>query len=265
MKLPSEIAVLREIASAVVRERNVRKLLEDVIEIVERTIGMLRGTFTLLEGDELRIEASARKLNAEERALGRYHIGEGITGLVAKTGRTEVVLDVRKDARFLNRTKARRMTEPLSFICVPLIHAGSVVGTLSVDRPMSGDTGALARDVALLEIVANLCAEAASVFREQRAEQETLKSENRRLRDLLDDNPGRLVGSSYAMRQVYEQIRQVAPSEATVLVRGASGTGKELVAKAIQSLSSRRDKPFVVLNCAALPEALVESELFGLE
>ena len=80
MKLPSEIAVLREIASAVVRERNVRKLLEDVIEIVERTIGMLRGTFTLLEGDELRIEASARKLNAEERALGRYHIGEGITG-----------------------------------------------------------------------------------------------------------------------------------------------------------------------------------------
>ena len=265
MKLPSEIAVLREIASAVVRERNVRKLLEDVIEIVERTIGMLRGTFTLLEGDELRIEASARKLNADERALGRYHIGEGITGLVAKTGRTEVVLDVRKDARFLNRTKARRMTEPLSFICVPLIHAGSVVGTLSVDRPMSGDTGALARDVALLEIVANLCAEAASVFREQRAEQETLKSENRRLRDLLDDNPGRLVGSSYAMRQVYEQIRQVAPSEATVLVRGASGTGKELVAKAIQSLSSRRDKPFVVLNCAALPEALVESELFGHE
>ncbi len=266
-KLPSEISVLQKIASAVVRERNVRKLLEEVLDVLDETMGMVRGTFTLLEGDELRIEASARKLNAEERALGRYHVGEGITGLVAKTGRSEIVPDVRKDPRFLNRTKARRIDEPLSFVCVPLIHGGEVIGTLSVDREMTGDAAALSRDVALLEIIANLCAEAASVFREQRTEQEALKTENRRLRDMLagDDNPGHIVGSSPGMRAVYEQIRQVAPSEATVLVRGASGTGKELVAKAIQSLSARKDKPFVVLNCAALPEALVESELFGHE
>ena len=87
-RLESEIAVLREVASMVARERNVRRLLEDAIGIFERSMGMLRGTFTLLEGDELRIVASTRQLNAEERALGRYHIGEGITGLVAKTGRS---------------------------------------------------------------------------------------------------------------------------------------------------------------------------------
>ena len=81
------MSVLKEIASAAARERDVRKLLEEVIVILEKSMGMLRGTFTLLEGDELRIEASARKLNAEERALGRYHIGEGITGLVAKKGK----------------------------------------------------------------------------------------------------------------------------------------------------------------------------------
>ena len=264
-KLPSEIAVLQEIASAVVRERNVRKLLEEVIDILERSMGMLRGTFTLLEGDELRIEASTRKLNAEERALGRYHIGEGITGLVAKTGRAEIVLDVRRDKRFLNRTKARAVDEPLSFVCVPLMHAGHVIGTLSVDREMTGDTGELAGDVALLEIIANLCAEAASVCREQRAEHDALLRENRELRSMLSENPGRIVGNCPEMRAVYEQIRQVAPSEATVLIRGASGTGKELVAKAIQSLSARAAKPFVVLNCAALPENLVESELFGHE
>ena len=149
VKVSSEIAVLQEIASAVARERNVRRLLEKVIEILVRRMGMLRGTFARLEGNELRIEASARELNAEGRALGRYHVGEGITGLVAKTGRAEVVLDVRRDRRFLNRTKARKEGEPLSFVCVPLMHAGHVIGTLSVDRAMTGDTSALGRDVAL--------------------------------------------------------------------------------------------------------------------
>ena len=261
-----EISVLRAVSSALVRERSVRRLLDEVIDILHREMGMLRGTITLLEGDELRIEASSRMLNAEERALGRYRIGEGITGLVAKTGRAEVVIDVRKDRRFLNRTRARRVDEPLSYICVPLVHLGQVIGTLSVDREMRGDTTSLARDLELLEIVANMTAEAAAVCREECAEREALVEENRRLRDMvLTPNPGRIVGDCNEMRAVYEQIRQVAPSEATVLVRGASGTGKELVASAIQSLSARKDKPFVILNCAALPEALVESELFGHE
>ncbi len=103
-KSSSEIEVLQEITAAVVRERNVRRLLEQVLEILERSMGMLRGTFTLLEGDVLRIEATTSGLNAEERANGQYRLGEGITGLVAKTGRPEVVPDVRKDRRFLNRT-----------------------------------------------------------------------------------------------------------------------------------------------------------------
>lgn len=260
-----EIAILREVTSVVVRERNVRRLLEEVIEILERGLGMKRGTFALLEGDELRIEASTRTLNAEERALGRYRIGEGITGLVAKTGKSEVVLDVRKDQRFLNKTRSRAGNEAVSFICVPLIYLGQVVGTLSVDCEMRSDTGALVKDVAFLEIIANITAEAAAACREECAERDALIEENRQLRDMLPCNPGKLIGDCKDMRAVYEQIHQVAPSDATVLIRGASGTGNELVAKAIQGLSLRKDKPFVVLNCAALPEALVESELFGHE
>ena len=265
-RLPAEISVLQEISTAVVRERDVRRLLESVIEILDRSMGMLRGSFALLEGDELRIEASSRKLNAEERALGRYHVGEGITGLVAKTGRAEIVPDIRKDRRFLNRTKARKGNDPLSFICVPLIRQGEVIGTLSVDREIRDDPDSLSKDVALLEIIANLTGEAAAVLREECAERDALLTENRELKNMIsDDRPRRLIGDCSEMRAVYEQIRQVAPSEATVLIRGASGTGKELVAQAIQSLSARKDRPFVVFNCAALPEALVESELFGHE
>lgn len=256
---------MQEISSVIVRERNVRALLEKVLDILEQRMGMLRGTVTLLEGDELRIEAS-RGLDADERALGRYHIGEGVTGHVAQTGKSEIVPDIHADRRFLNRTGARKDGRRIAFICVPLVHLGQVIGTLSIDRlNESGVADDLARDVALLEIIANITAEAASVCREELAERQALLEENRKLRDMLVNNPGDLVGNCREMRAVYEQIRQVAPSEATVLIRGASGTGKELVARAIQSLSSRRGKPFVTLNCAALPESLVESELFGHE
>ncbi|MBE6382207.1 MAG: GAF domain-containing protein [Lentisphaerae bacterium] len=266
--LSPEIPVLQEITRALVKEKNVRTLLETVLEILRRKMGMLRGTFTLLEGDELVIEASTEELNAEEKSLGHYHLGEGITGSVARSGRAEIVRDIRSDRRFLNRTGARDKSGAISFICVPLVHLGQVIGTLSVDRELgAGDDAdaALKKDVALLEIIANITADAAAVCREQCAERDALADENRRLREILGGNPGAMVGNCREMRAVYEQIRQVAPSNATVLIRGASGTGKELVARAIQSASHRRDKPFIVFNCAALPENLIESELFGHE
>ncbi len=265
-KLPSEITVLQEISSALVRERNVRTLLDDVLGILEKRMDMCRGTITLLQGNELSIEAS-RGLNAEEKAHGHYRLGEGVTGRVAQTGRAEVVPDVHADSRFLNRTGARHGACPIAFVCVPLVHLGQVIGTLSVDRPNPPDftVDAFNRDVALLQIIANITAEAAAVCLKEREEREALVAENRRLRDMLAANPGDMLGNCREMRAVYEQIRQVAPSNATVLVRGASGTGKELVARAIQRMSSRRDKPFVTLNCAALPETLIESELFGHE
>ena len=93
-KLSIEIKILQEISNVLVWENDPQVLLDKVIEILERELGMLRGTFTLIEGSELRIAASAKELNAEEKALGRYGIGEGITGTVAKTGKAEIVPDV---------------------------------------------------------------------------------------------------------------------------------------------------------------------------
>jgi Nif-specific regulatory protein len=147
---------------------------------------------------------------------------------------------------------------------VPLFHHEEIIGTLSIDRPVAPEND-LERDVAILEIVAGITADAAAECLELHAERESLLEENRKLRDLLSGNPGKLVGNSSEMRRIYHQVRQVAPSDATVLIRGASGTGKELLARAIVELSGRKDKPFITLNCAALPENLVESELFGHE
>ena len=259
----TEIMVLQEISTAIVHERDIAALLDKILDVLNRRMGMLRGTFTLLSGDMLVIEAS-HGLDESEKQLGRYRIGEGITGHVAQTGLPQLVPDIAKDRRFLNRTKARSYNRPVAFICVPIFHRGQVIGTLSIDRETQPDVD-LEQDMALLEIIGNITAEAVEVCRKELEERATLLEENRKLRQMFSENPSELVGNCRAMQQIFEQVRQVAPSDATVLIRGSSGTGKELVARAILNFSSRSGKPFITLNCAALPENLVESELFGHE
>ena len=258
-----QLLVIQKVSSVITRERDVQALLESVLAILESDMGMIRGTFALLYGDTLKIEVSCG-LAETEKKLGHYRIGEGITGHVAETGQSHVIPDLRNDSRFLNRTGARHYTEQVAFICVPLIHHEHVIGTLSIDRPVLPETD-LDSDVAFLEIIANITADAAAACVEIHDERESLLEENRKLRSMLQKAPGKMIGNCREMQLVYEQLRQVAPSDATVLIRGASGTGKELLARAIVELSARKDKPFITLNCAALPENLVESELFGHE
>ncbi len=261
--LALEITVLRELSSAIVHERNVGALLDKVLAVLHARMGMLRGTFTLLSGGVLAIEAS-HGMDPDEKRRGRYRLGEGITGRVAASGEAQLVPDIAHDPRFLNRTGARHEAGQIAFICVPIIHMEHVIGTLSIDRKIESGVD-LAADMRFLEIVGNITAEAVAVCLCEHRERESLLEENRQLRDMLSGNPGDLIGNCRTMQGIYTLIRQVAPSDATVLIRGSSGTGKELVARAIVKLSSRKDKPFVTLNCAALPENLVESELFGHE
>ena len=258
-----QILVIQKISSVLIHGRDVETMLEKVLEIIDSDLGMRRGAFVLRYGDTLRIEAS-HDLTAAAKKKGSYHLGEGIVGHVAATGRSYCIPDLRKDPRFLNRTGAHSYSEQVAFVCVPLIHHEKVIGTLSVDRPVTPETD-LESDVAFLEILANITADSASECILLHEEKQTLLEENQKLRDMLQNAPGKLIGNCREMLQVYNELRQVAPTDATVLIRGASGTGKELLAHAIVELSARKDKPFITLNCAALPENLVESELFGHE
>ncbi len=261
-----ELAILYRISQAMAHGQSVSALLNEVLDILESDMGLSRGTLTLRrpDSDLLIIEAS-RGMTPAEIKRGQYRLGEGITGAVAQSGQAALVPDITKDPHFLNRTKARQNLR-VAFLCVPIIHHRQVIGTMSIDRPVAPEAE-LRRDLDFLKLVAEILAEAVARIREELEERESLVSENKRLRQQLGDQyrPGNIIGNCSSMRQVYDQIAQVADSSATVLIRGESGTGKELVARAVHFSSSRRAGRFVAVNLAALPDNLIESELFGHE
>ncbi|MCF7864022.1 MAG: sigma 54-interacting transcriptional regulator, partial [Kiritimatiellales bacterium] len=232
----------------------------------ETDMGVLRGTLALRKPgtDVLTIEASSG-LSSTEIRRGQYKLGEGVTGRVALTGKPALVADISQSPDFLNRTKAR-IDQKTAFLCVPIIHHKEVIGTMSIDLP-TGDESELNGYFLFLQHVAQILASAVSTIREEIEERNALESENEMLRRQLGDRYSidNMVGNCNSMRAIYEQIVQVANSAATVLVRGESGTGKELVARAIHFNSPRKNNAFISINCAALPENLIESELFGHE
>ncbi|NBV42566.1 AAA family ATPase, partial [bacterium] len=153
-----------------------------------------------------------------------------------------------------------------SLTCLPIMLGQEKIGTLSVILPIGSDETTQHR-LNLLSTICLLIAQEIKLKKMLESEKEALRKENVLLRDELKEkyNIHNMIGNSNAMHQVYESIIQVANSNATVLIRGESGTGKELVAHAIHYNSPRAAKPFVKINCGAVPESLIESELFGYE
>jgi Nif-specific regulatory protein len=265
----ADTAMLFEITQILDSSLDLRDVVEPVLEVVGRSLGMKFTTLTLLNraSGEISIEA-AWGLSASQQQRGRYRLGEGITGRVIQTGRAAVVPRIAEEPAFLDRTRARgaAATGDHAFVCVPIKNGREVIGALSADRP-SPDAAMLAEDERVLAIVASLIAQAVRLRRSAQEERDRLLEENLRLQAELADRfqPSNLIGTSRAMQDVYRLIAQVSGSDATVLLRGESGTGKELVAHAIHYASPRAARAFVKVNCAALPEGLIESELFGHE
>jgi Nif-specific regulatory protein len=261
------LTTLVELSHALSGTVNLKHSLHLALEILERHHGMFRSTITILDQNsgELYIEASNGLTAEGQRA--RYRPGEGITGRVVESGKSIVVPQVSREPMLLNRAAHRKgLKEELTFICVPIIVARRRVGALGVDLRFRPDRD-YERYEKFLRVVAALIAQALRVERLVEAETQRLVEENIHLREELRERYdfSNMVGNSGRMRQVYEEIAQVAGTNTTVLIRGESGTGKELIAHALHYNSPRAKKPFVKVSCAALPDTLIESELFGYE
>ena len=269
MKGYRELTLLYDISQAILAEGNLKEVARLALRFLSEQMGMLKGMITILnrKSGEIFIEESFG-LSTEEVARGRYRIGEGVTGKVVESGKPIVVPRISKEPLFLNRTDSRRhgSAEDISFICVPIKAGAETAGTLSADRQYR-ERHDIGEDVKLLSIIAAMISQAVKLHQAIHEENEMLQYENRRLQQELQEkfSYSRVIGNSKSMRDVFQLVKKIAPTHATVLILGESGVGKELVAQAIHYNSPRSDKAFIRCNIAALPESIIESELFGHE
>jgi Nif-specific regulatory protein len=292
------ISLLAEVSRTISSEEDISKVLRLVLFIMSEQLNMQRGMITILNRrtGEIVINESFG-LTAEEKDRGRYRIGEGITGQVVKNGKTVIVPNISEEPLFLDRTRSRTRTKKdgLCFICIPIKAGMEIIGTLSADHRLNDPSlfenikksklsearvDLLQHYVDQLSIIASMISQAVRLKQIAYEESSNSAVENRIaapaskqiITSELDNaaikdasRPANIIGNAKPMLALYRMIDKIAKTGATVLVLGESGVGKELVASAIHYKSRRTDKPFIKFNCAALPESIVESELFGHE
>jgi Nif-specific regulatory protein len=261
------LSTLLEVSQSLSGTLNLRSALHKALEILSKHHGIVRGLVVMLrDTNDLHVEASDG-LDASSHSV-RYRVGEGIIGKVVETSRPIVVPRVSKEPEFLNRAAKRPELpkEELSFVCVPILLNRRAVGAIGVDLKFNPDRD-YDRYTKFLGIVASSIAQAIKIQRLVEEDKKRLVDENTHLRQELKERYdfSSIIGTSGPVRQMYEQMAQVSSTNTTVLIRGESGTGKELVAHSIHYNSPRANKPFVKVSCAALPDSLIESELFGYE
>ncbi len=277
----SEIALtgIFEISKILTAPTRLETILANVVNLLQSFLQMRHGVVVLLADDgipDLAVGAGWSE-GSDERYRGRLpqkavdQIVATAMPLVAESIATHPAFSA-ADIELLGASETTRV----SFIGVPIRIDAKVVGTLTIDRLW--DERPMYRfdsDVRLLTMIANLVGQTVKLHRIVAQDRERLMNESYRLqKELSELKPARerrrvhvdgIIGDSPALRGLLEKIAVVAKSNSTVLLRGESGTGKELIAKAIHELSPRAKRPFIKINCAALPESVLESELFGHE
>lgn len=259
-----ELSAILHISQLLTSSFNLEKNLNAVMESLAGRLDMQRGCVFLLDqlSKELQIVA-AYGLSLEEIQRGKYRMGEGIVGRVIKSGQPMFVPNIGEEPKFLNRTESRPKKSGVSFLCIPIELDGNTLGLISVDRIYTEERGNVDDDLRVLTIVASFIGQFIKLWENFRK----TEKECTNLRDQLKEKfcISNIIGQSSAFQQVLKAVQKVAATDTTVLLLGESGTGKELIAQTLHYQSPRSSEPFVAVNLAALPENLIEAELFGVE
>ena len=264
-----ELSALYSITKLIGSAAQLDITLTRILEVLNDTLKMERATLLLYEKvtRKLTITASCG-LSEEEKMRGVYRPDEGICGQIFQSRSPFIVPDINSEPLFLNRTGARNKVSrsKVSFLGVPVMVQGSPEGVLTVDR-LFGDDVSYEEDIRFLMVLSTLIAQFITLHHEIEKKEAKLIQENKSLKAKLHHVHGGhfIIGHSKPMQEVFSIIDKIAKSKATALLLGESGTGKELVARAIHESGQRKKEPFIKINCAALPETLLESELFGHE
>ena len=266
-----ELLLLTQVMRGVGQSLAPAVVLREMLHLMSELLGLNRGRIVLRDDDG---EAGASTihhaygLTATEVARGHYGHGEGVTGRVLATGQPAIVQDVDAEPAFLFRVvpRARLPPETVAYIALPIEVDKRTVGVLGCHRIRSRHRQ-LNDDVAILRILATLAGQLLQLQRLVAATTRGLVARNDQLTRALESAAARygIVGTSAPLLHALGELERVSAASASVLLLGESGTGKELFARALHLSSPRRDAPFIKVNCAAIPEALFESELFGHE
>jgi Nif-specific regulatory protein len=267
-----ELLLLSQVMRGVGQSLAPAVVLREMLHLMSELLGLNRGRIVLAaegaEGPPASAIQHAYGLTRVEIANGRYGPGEGVTGRVLGTGQPAIVQDVDAEPAFLFRAvpRSRLPPETVAFIALPIEVERRTIGVLACHRIRMRNRQ-LGDDVAILRILATLAGQLLQLERLVASTTRGLKERNEQLTAALQSAAARygIVGTAPPLLRALGELERVASATASVLLLGESGTGKELFARALHLSSPRRDAPFIKVNCAAIPEALFESELFGHE
>ncbi len=242
-----------------------REVLTEILGILDQLLQYHHGMISLLDPEtgDLLVETA---LGIDRKRLDetRYRKGEGIVGLILKTKKPLSIKVIKNDPRFVHRLDV--YNPEAAFLGVPILIQEMMLGVFTITLDPT-EKYRLDEHQKILTLIANLTGSLIIKLMKVEQEKEAIVQEKHSLQSKLKSKfrPSNMVGISKVMQDVFDSVRQVARWNTTVLIRGESGTGKELVTKAIHYESMRSNGPFIKLNCAALPDNLLESELFGHE